>query len=250
MSRFDGAARAGQRPGRTRPRRALLPERGPTDAHRAHALRQRRRRRDRGLSACRRCPHRDDRARGQGRGDAGGRKRRAVRAGPGDHRSAARGGARRSAERHARCRTTVPHSARCAGSTVGALSWTLFYPEVLVGDEADPRITAAARLLVAGQRDQAETAAGRRCPMLASAGALAAALRTSIAVARRDPAAADAQAARAVALAPDAAAAPIWRCPTHVSLRSTSTVRWRRPTKPRRGASQAPCRRRGWPSSI
>ncbi len=42
--------------------------------------------------------------------------------------------------------------------TVGALSWTLFYPEVLVGDETDaePRIAEAARLLVAGQRDQAE----------------------------------------------------------------------------------------------
>ena len=42
--------------------------------------------------------------------------------------------------------------------TVGALSWTLFYPEVLVAADAAtyPRIGEAARLLAAGQRGQAE----------------------------------------------------------------------------------------------
>ena len=91
--------------------------------------------------------------------------------------------------------------------TVGALSWTLFYPEVLVGDEA---AASTDRRLRRGCWRRASVARPRpswpTCPMLASAGGLAAALRTSIAVARRDPAAADAQAARAVALAPDAAA--------------------------------------------
>ena len=67
--------------------------------------------------------------------------------------------------------TTLPDDGAAFGVlrrvTVGALSWTLFYPEVLVGGEADgyPRIAAAARLLVAGQRDQAESllARGARC---------------------------------------------------------------------------------------
>ncbi|MFL5336010.1 MAG: FecR domain-containing protein [Geminicoccaceae bacterium] len=89
--------------------------------------------------------------------------------------------------------------------TVGALSWTLFYPEVLIGDEDNPRLASAARLLTAGQREQAEAALAE-VPDAGVAGGLAAALRTSIAVARRDAAAADRLAARAVALAPDAAA--------------------------------------------
>ncbi|MGD9511218.1 MAG: FecR domain-containing protein, partial [Geminicoccaceae bacterium] len=91
--------------------------------------------------------------------------------------------------------------------SVGALSWTLYYPEVLVGAEADawPRIGEAARLLVAGQRDRAEAVLAE-VPDAGVEGAFAAALRTSIAVARRDAATADAQSARAVALAPEAAA--------------------------------------------
>jgi Flp pilus assembly protein TadD len=91
--------------------------------------------------------------------------------------------------------------------TVGALSWTLYYPEVLVGPEvaSDPRLAEAARLLVAGQRDQAEAALAQ-VPDAGLAGGLAAALRTSIAVARGDAAGAEAAAARAVALAPAAAA--------------------------------------------
>ena len=76
---------------------------------------------------------------------------------------------------------------------VGDLSWTLYYPEVLVGPEAaaDPRIAEAARLLVAGQRDAGRggAGAGAGCGV---AGGLAAALRTSIAVARRDAAGAEA----------------------------------------------------------
>ncbi len=91
--------------------------------------------------------------------------------------------------------------------SVGALSWTLYYPEVLVGAEADayPQIGEAARLLVAGQRDRAEVVLAQ-LPDGGVEGALAAALRTSIAVARRDTATADTQSARAVALAPEAAA--------------------------------------------
>jgi tetratricopeptide (TPR) repeat protein len=91
--------------------------------------------------------------------------------------------------------------------TVGALSWTLYYPDVLVGPEAvaDPRIAEAARLLVAGQLEQAEAALAQ-VPDTKVAGGLAAALRTSIAVARGDAAAAEAASARAVELAPAAAA--------------------------------------------
>ena len=91
--------------------------------------------------------------------------------------------------------------------TVGALSWTLYYPEVLVGADAAayPRIAEAARLLVAGQAGQAELLLAQTAEAGAEGG-LAAALRTSIAVARRDGAAADSQAARAIALAPGAAA--------------------------------------------
>ena len=91
--------------------------------------------------------------------------------------------------------------------TVGALSWTLYYPEVLLGPEAaaDPRLAEAARLLVAGQRDQAEAALAG-VPDAGVPGGLASALRTSIAVARGDAAGAEATAARAVELAPAAAA--------------------------------------------
>ena len=91
--------------------------------------------------------------------------------------------------------------------TVGSLSWTLFYPEVLVAGEAasEPTLAEAARLLAAGQRGQAQTLLDR-VPDAGIAGGLAAALRTSIAVALRDTAAADAQAARALALAPEQAA--------------------------------------------
>ena len=91
--------------------------------------------------------------------------------------------------------------------TVGALSWTLYYPDVLVGPEAaaDPQVAEAARLLVAGQRAQAEAALAQ-VPDAGVAGGLAAALRTSIAVARGDSAGAEAASARAVELAPAAAA--------------------------------------------
>ena len=97
--------------------------------------------------------------------------------------------------------TTLPDDGAAFGVlrrvTVGALSWTLFYPEVLVGGEADgfPRIATAARLLVAGQRDQAESLLAA-VPDAGAEGGLAAALRTSIAVARRDAAAAAGQSAR------------------------------------------------------
>ena len=90
---------------------------------------------------------------------------------------------------------------------VGALSWTLYYPEVLVGADAAtyPRIADAARLLLAGQRDQAEAVLAQ-VPDAGVAAGLASALRSSIAVARGDAAAATSQAARAVELAPNAAA--------------------------------------------
>ena len=107
--------------------------------------------------------------------------------------------------------TTLPDDGMAFGVlrrvTVGALSWTLYYPEVLVGPEAaaDPRVAEAARLLVAGQRDRAEALLAQ-VPDEGVQGGLAAALRTSIAVAAGDTAGADAASARAVELAPAAAA--------------------------------------------
>ena len=107
--------------------------------------------------------------------------------------------------------TALPDDATPFGAlrrvTVGALSWTLYYPEVLVGADAAtyPRIADAARLLVAGQRDQAEAVLAQ-VPDAGVAAGLASALRSSIAVARGDAAAATSQAARAVELAPNAAA--------------------------------------------
>ncbi len=96
--------------------------------------------------------------------------------------------------------------------TVGALSWTLYYPEVLVDTEAEafPRIAEAARLLAAGQRDQAE-ALLEQVPDTGLEGGLAAALRTSIAVARGNSTGAAAAAARAVELAPAAASSELAR---------------------------------------
>ena len=91
--------------------------------------------------------------------------------------------------------------------SVGELSWTLFYPELMVGADAAayPRIEQAARLLVAGQRLQAETVLAD-VPAKGPEAGLAAALRASIAVARRDAVAAARQASLAVELAPEAAA--------------------------------------------
>jgi tetratricopeptide (TPR) repeat protein len=106
--------------------------------------------------------------------------------------------------------TTLPDDGAPFGAlrrvTVGALSWTLFYPEVLVGaaEGTNPWIAEAARLLVGGQGDRAKAILSRVPPGGEEAG-LAAALRTSIAVARGDRAAASAEAARAVELAPEAA---------------------------------------------
>ncbi len=89
---------------------------------------------------------------------------------------------------------------------MGALSWTLFYPEVLVAADTAtyPRIVDAARLLAAGQRSQAEALLAQ-APATGEEAGLAAALRTTIAVAGGDAQRATTEAARAVELAPDAA---------------------------------------------
>jgi tetratricopeptide (TPR) repeat protein len=91
--------------------------------------------------------------------------------------------------------------------TVGELSWTLFYPDVLAGAEASrfPRIAEAARLLAAGQADRAEALLDAVTDGGPEAG-LRDALIATIAVARRDTATAQDLARKATADAPDAAA--------------------------------------------
>ena len=85
--------------------------------------------------------------------------------------------------------------------------------------------------------------------MLASPAALAAALRTSIAVARRDLGGADAQATRAVALAPDAAAPRLaLSYARQLALDLDGAVA--AAAEPQRGRRTRRCRRRGWRSSI
>ena len=109
--------------------------------------------------------------------------------------------------------------------TVGALSWTLYYPEVLVGPEAAsfPRIGEAARLLVAGQRDQAEAVLAQ-VPDAGEEGGLP----QHCAPRSRWPAA-----TRRKRIARPAGRSrwrrmprpPIWRSPMRASSPSTSTVR-------------------------
>jgi tetratricopeptide (TPR) repeat protein len=90
---------------------------------------------------------------------------------------------------------------------VGQLSWTLFYPDVLVAGEAEdfPAIVEAARLLAAGQANQAQAILDGLGGEGAEAG-LRDALRATIAVGRKDTARAQQLAERAVAAAPDLAA--------------------------------------------
>lgn len=92
---------------------------------------------------------------------------------------------------------------------VGQLSWTLFYPDVLVAEEARtfPRVAEAARLLAAGQVAEAERVLAG-IPDGGPEAGLRDALRATIAVARKDAATAQALAERAVAAAP-AAATPL-----------------------------------------
>lgn len=92
---------------------------------------------------------------------------------------------------------------------VGELSWTLYYPEILAGREkaaAGPRLAEAARLLAAGQADEAEAILAG-IPDRGREGGLKAALLATIAVARKDGAAARRLAEAAVAQAPGTAAA-------------------------------------------
>lgn len=91
--------------------------------------------------------------------------------------------------------------------TVGQLAWTLFYPDVLVAEEASafPTIVAAARLLAAGQVEDAEQRLGNISDASGREAGLRDALRATIAVARRDAAMARTLAERAVAAAPGAA---------------------------------------------
>lgn len=90
---------------------------------------------------------------------------------------------------------------------VGQLSWTLFYPDVIVATEAGPypRITAAARLLAAGQKAAAET---MLAPVSDSGteAALKSSLLAMMAVARKDAPDALRLANQATSLAPAAAA--------------------------------------------
>lgn len=95
---------------------------------------------------------------------------------------------------------------------VGQLSWTLFYPDVLPGIEAaaDPRLAQAAGLLAAGQVDAAEAALATIAGPGEAAG-LRDALRTTIAVARKDTTAAAALSALAAQEAPERAAPQLAR---------------------------------------
>ncbi|MFZ1429950.1 MAG: TonB-dependent receptor [Geminicoccaceae bacterium] len=91
--------------------------------------------------------------------------------------------------------------------TVGQLSWTLFYPDVMVATEAGPypRITAAARLLAAGQRTAAETMLAA-VPDAGTEAGLKNSLLAMVAVARKDAPEALRLANQAASLAPTAAA--------------------------------------------
>jgi tetratricopeptide (TPR) repeat protein len=90
---------------------------------------------------------------------------------------------------------------------VGQLSWTLFYPDILVAEEAAafPRIAAAARLLAAGQAGRAEAVLGR-VPAGGREAGLRDALLATVAVARKDPISARILAERAITAAPASAA--------------------------------------------
>ena len=104
-------------------------------------------------------------------------------------------------------RTTLPSPGGRFGAlrevAVGALSWTLFYPDVLTEADAAqyPRIAQASRLLAAGQVADAETVLAA-VPATGTEAGLAAALRAIIAVGRKDAATAAELADQAVALAP------------------------------------------------
>lgn len=95
---------------------------------------------------------------------------------------------------------------------VGELSWTLFYPDVLVATEAaaHPELAAAARLLAAGQVGPAEARLAT-APAEATAAGLRDALRAIIAFGQGDAAAALALADAAVAQAPGSAAGHLAR---------------------------------------
>jgi tetratricopeptide (TPR) repeat protein len=93
--------------------------------------------------------------------------------------------------------------------TVGQLSWTLFYPDVLVADEAQPfpRIRQAARLLAAGQVEEARALLGDVPDGAGREAALRDALLATVAFARKDAALANQLAERAAAAAPGTASA-------------------------------------------
>lgn len=109
-------------------------------------------------------------------------------------------------------RTSLPSDGTPFGAlrrvTVGQLAWTLFYPDVLAGTEAQglPRITEAARLLAAGQVAEAEALLANVPDDSGREAGLRDALRATIAFARKDAGEAQRLADRAIAAAPDAAA--------------------------------------------
>lgn len=90
---------------------------------------------------------------------------------------------------------------------VGELSWTLFYPDVLVAGEARPfpRIAEAARLLAAGQVAEAEAVLADVRGGNRREAALRDALRSTVAFARKDAAEAARLAEAGRTAAPDAA---------------------------------------------
>ena len=152
--------------------------------------------------------------------------------------------------------TTLPDDGAAFGAlrrvTVGALSWTLFYPEVLVGAEAAPirGSRQAARLLVAGQREQAEAllaaGAGRRASRAGWPPPCGPRSRWP----GGDAAAAERQAAQAVALAPDAAAPQLAQSYARQLALDLDGAVAAATEAARAGARRGRCRRRGWPSST
>ena len=152
-------------------------------------------------------------------------------------------------------RTTLPSPGGRFGAlrevAVGALSWTLFYPDVLTEADAAqfPRIAQAARLLAAGQVADAEAVLAA-VPATGTEAGLAAALRAIIAVGRKDAAAA------AAARRPGGGPRPGLAGPAaRAQLRPPARPRPRRRLRRGRGGGAAwrrtrRCRGHGWPRST
>ena len=152
-------------------------------------------------------------------------------------------------------RTTLPGGdgpyAALRRVTVGQLSWTLFYPDVLVGDEAQPfpRIREAAHLLAVGQAEEAQALLGD-VPDGAGARPRCATRcwRRSRSPARTPPCPTNWPTGR-----PPRHRAPRPRCwhrATPASSPSTSTAPWRPRRRRRRLRCARPCPAPAWPRST